>query len=106
MIQKLKEQNSQKLVPIKKAKVDPVEEEEEVDEQEEEEEEVEETPVAKKKIVSKKKDPETDPSELADEINSLHDNGIYRLQKLSVLHQINNNLKIIAGVLVDLSGIK
>lgn len=102
----MKEQNSQKSVPIKKAKADPVQEEE-VEEEIEDEEEVEETPVVKTKAVPKKKETsETDPSELADEINSLHDNGIYRLQKLSVLHQINNNLKIIAGVLVDLSGIK
>lgn len=98
--------NSQASVPIKQKPM-PVQEEdvkdpEENDEFEEEIEEEEEKPVVvqKKKLVPKQ---QIDPTQISDQIRDLQDNGIYRLQKLGVLHQINQNLKVIAGILVDLT---
>jgi hypothetical protein len=82
-------------VTTKPATKKPVVVEEEVNEEfgDEDAEETEQTqaPVKEEKV------------DIGEEIRDLQDNGIYRLQKLSVLHQINNNLKIIAGVLADLS---
>jgi hypothetical protein len=69
---------------------------EEVNEEFEEEDTGEETEQTQAPVKEEKVD-------IGEEIRDLQDNGIYRLQKLSVLHQINNNLKIIAGVLADLS---
>jgi hypothetical protein len=44
---------------------------------------------------------ETEEVSLADQIRNLHDEGIFRLELLGVLHQINTNLRVVAGVLAD-----
>jgi hypothetical protein len=95
----MKQENSQTSVPTnpkvatKPATKKPVVEEviEEFEEEDAEETEQTQAPAKEEKV------------DIGEEIRDLQDNGIYRLQKLSVLHQINNNLKIIAGVLADLS---
>lgn len=90
-------QTTQGSAPIKqKPKAKPIEEEieEEYNEEIDGDEEVEETPKTVKKPVEEKID-------LTEQIRNLHDNGIFRLELLNVLHQINNNLRIVAGVLAD-----
>lgn len=99
----MKAENSQTTSAVTKQKAKPIEEEieEEYNEEIDGDEEIEETPKPQAKPIQKTVPQETQEVSLADQIRNLHDEGIYRLELLGVLHQINTNLRVIAGVLAD-----
>ena len=109
LIAKMKAENSQtsSVNTKKKVKTDDEEMEEEYNEEQDNDEEQElEVPKPQGMKPTLRKVPKEVPQEteevsLADQIRNLHDEGIYRLELLNVLHQINNNLRIVAGVLAD-----
>jgi len=108
---KAKQQSSQQSQKVEKPVVNnpvpaPIEaEEEEFDEEEEMDEEMpkakEISPVKPQKQVAQAQIDEVRKRQ--EEIMLLQDNGIYRVQLLNQLQEINKALVVIAGVLVDLS---
>lgn len=100
VIAKLKAQNAPKpevppLPRVESPKRDVVEE---IEEEERTDDEIYGTEEKK----APKQDEEQD--KLSETIKSLHDNGVYRLELLSSLAEINKTLTVIAGVLLELSG--
>lgn len=94
--------------------VEPEETPEEFPEEEEEEEIEEEIPKETPKVQIPQKvmpqreviseEPKDETKQLQETIMSLHDNGLFRLELLNNLSQINRNLTIVAGVLLEISG--
>lgn len=100
----MKAENSQTTSAVTKQKAKPIEEE--IEEEYNEEIDGDEDDPIENKMNINTKVPKAVPQEtqevsLADQIRNLHDEGIYRLELLGVLHQINTNLRVIAGVLAD-----
>jgi hypothetical protein len=112
LIAKMKAENSQST-PQKSVNTNPKPQkavakpiEEEIEEEFDESIDLDQDDPVENKMNLQQKTPQKAPEtqeniDLSEQIRSLHDEGIYRLQKLGLLNQINNNLRIIAGVLVD-----
>jgi CHASE3 domain sensor protein len=81
-------------------------EDEDDEELEEDFEQEEETPKVQKQETKEtpKKVDDAEIKQIQDTISSLHDNGVFRLELLNNLQQINNNMRVIAGVLLEISG--
>lgn len=103
MIARIKsKQNSQqskveKTAPKKEEIPAPIEEEDEFVEEDEE------MPTEEKKQSVKPQEQATEGRKEAQQIMLLQDNGIYRVQMLNQLQEINKALVVIASVLADLS---
>ena len=107
IIARLKTQNSQVSKPA--TKPTPVEEDDE-----EEQETVTETPKAEEKAVESKVNPKNKESKqitedqqkaIIQQIEALQNNGVYRIEMLGALDEIKKTLVVIAGTLVNISGV-
>lgn len=107
MIAKLKAQNSQSSEIPKQIPQKEVEKEEDFDEDFDEEEEKpkkeEKPPVKAVKEVSEASETSKQQNILMD-IARLQDNGVFRIELLHQLNEMNRALTVIAGVLVEISG--
>ena len=117
IIARLKTQNSQISKPATKPA--PVEEKKEDDgyneeDDEEEQETVTETPKAEEKAVESKVNPKNKESKqitedqqkaIIQQIEALQNNGVYRIEMLGALDEIKKTLVVIAGTLVNISGV-
>ena len=110
----MKTQNSQVSKPATKPA--PVEEDDGYNEEDEEEEQetVTETPKAEEKAVESKVNPKNKESKqitedqqkaIIQQIEALQNNGVYRIEMLGALDEIKKTLVVIAGTLVNISGV-
>jgi len=75
------------------------------DEYDEDDEEIEESPTPKAENSPKTQQIDTEEiKRIQETISSLHDNGVFRLELLNNFQQINKNLTIITGILLELTG--
>jgi hypothetical protein len=107
MIAKIKAQNSQSINPpektVAKKSVEIVDDDDMDDDVLEDE--VEEIPEQKAKPIKQETKQEMSNEEkLAMEMELLHNDGRYRVEMLNQMQEISNALKVIAGVLIELSG--